>query len=74
MRPVDADRMVDAAYEVVTKFMFEGENVDFGKFVARAMYEAVVAAAQDAPTLTEDEWNEWRATNGQIWRNFCAME
>ena len=62
MRPIDADRMVDAAFETATKFM----NARSGKFIARAMYEAVVAAAQDTPTLTEDEWNEWRAANESV--------
>ena len=62
MRPIDADRMVDAAFESVIKFM--GKHSRSGKFIAETMYQAVVAAAQDAPTLTEEEWNEWRATNG----------
>ena len=64
MRPIDADRMMDAAFEVVAKFM--SKHSRSGKFIAEAMYQAVVAAAQDAPTLTEEEWNEWRATNGQV--------
>ena len=64
MRPIDADRMVDAAFEATAKFM--GAHARSGKFIARAMYEAVVAAAQDAPTLTEDEWNEWRTTNESV--------
>lgn len=64
MRPIDADRMVDAAFEATAKFM--GAHARSGKFIARAMYEAVVAAAQDAPTLTEDEWNEWRAANESV--------
>ena len=62
MRPIDADRMVDAAFEATVKFM----GARSGKLIARAMYEAVVAAAQDAPTLTEDEWNEWRTTNESV--------
>ena len=62
MRPIDADRMMDAAFETTAKFM----GARLGKLVAQAMYEAVVAAAQDAPTLTEDEWNEWRAANESV--------
>ena len=59
MRPIDADRMMDAAFESAMKFM--GKHSRSGKFIAQTMLDAVVAAAQDAPTLTEEEWNEWRA-------------
>lgn len=62
MRPIDADRMVDAAFESAVRFMAARS----GKFTAQAMYQAVVAAAMDAPTLTEDEWNEWRAANESV--------
>ena len=58
MRPIDADRMIDVAFEVATKFV--GERSHSGKFIAQAVYQAVVAAVQESPTLTEDEWNEWR--------------
>ena len=64
MRPIDADRMMDAAFEGAAKFM--SGHARSGKFIAQAMYRAVVAAAQDAPTLTEDEWNEWRAANESV--------
>lgn len=61
MRPIDADRMVNTAFEAAAKFM--SEHSRSGKFIAQAMYQAVIAAAQDAPTLTEDEWNAWRTIN-----------
>ena len=64
MRPIDADRMVDAAFESAVRFM--AAHSRSGKFIAQTMLDAVVAAALDAPTLTEDEWNEWRAANESV--------
>ena len=66
MRPIDADRMVDAAFKSVTKAMLLNDNAPLGDLMAKAMYQAVVAAAQDTPTLTEDEWNELRAANESV--------
>lgn len=64
MRPIDADRMMNVAFESAIRFA--SKHSRSGKFIAQTMYDAVVAAALDAPTLTEDEWNEWRTANESV--------